>query len=205
MISLDPNDLGVPERYKLIIGTVVPRPIAFVSTCSPDGKLNLAPFSYFNAVCTDPPTILFCPSIRGTDGEKKDTLRNIEATKEFVVNIVSEEIVNQMNATAADFPYGVSEFEQCGLTPLASIKIKPPRVAESPAQMECKLQQIIQVGEGARGSGFIVLGTVVQFHYQDHVYKDGRVLLDQLKPVARLAGNSYALIQDPFDLPRPSV
>lgn len=205
IISLDPEKLSIPERYKLLIGTVVPRPIAFVSTCSSSGQLNLAPFSYFNIVCTDPPTILFCPNTRGTDGQKKDTLVNIEATGEFVVNIVSEDIVEQMNQTAAEYAYGVDEFEKAGLTPEKSVIVKPPRVKESPASLECKLQQVIQVGNGQRGSGYIVLGTVVQFHYRADVYDNGHILIDQLKPVSRLAGNSYAPVRDIFELPRPSV
>ena len=202
---IDPAELALPDRYKLLIGTVVPRPIAFVSTCSKDGKPNLAPFSYFNAVCTDPPTVLFCPNVRGTDGEKKDTLINIEQTGEYVVNIVNEDITEKMNQTAADYPYGVDEFEKSGLTPAPSLVVKPPRVEESPINLECKLQQIVQIGNGQRGSGFIVIGTIVRFHIREDVYDNGKINIEHLKPVARLAGNSYCPVREVFDLPRPSV
>lgn len=204
-IELDPKALTIPERYKLLIGTVVPRPIALVSTRSSEGQLNLAPFSYFNVVCTDPPTILFCPNTRGTDGEKKDTLVNIEQTGEFVVNIVSEAMTPQMNQTAAEYSYGINEFEKSGLTPVPSVIVKPPRVLESPASFECKLQQVIQVGNGQRGSGYVVLGDIVRFHYRADVYDNGHILIDKLKPVARLAGNAYCPVRDVFELPRPQI
>ncbi|MGE0200099.1 MAG: flavin reductase family protein [Candidatus Melainabacteria bacterium] len=202
-VDVDFLSLPRPDRYKLLIGSVVPRPIAWVSTCDAQGNLNLAPFSYFNAVCTEPPTVLFCPNIRSTDGEKKDTLKNIEATGEFVINIVTEDTVVAANQSAADYAYGVSEFEQAGVTPLASLAVRPPRVAESPIQMECRLQQVIPVGDGSIGSGFIVLGTVVQYHAREDVYADGKILIEKLKPVSRLAGNSYAPVRDVFELPRP--
>jgi flavin reductase (DIM6/NTAB) family NADH-FMN oxidoreductase RutF len=205
MIELDPKEMAINERYKILIGSVVPRPIAFVSTCNADGKTNLAPFSYFNVVCTDPPTLLFCPNIRGTDGQKKDTLRNIEEIGEFVINIVTEDIVEQMNQTAGEYPPEVSEFEISGLTPEPSSIVKPPKVKESPIQFECKLQQVIPVGSGNVGSGFIVLGTIVRFHLREDVYQNGHVLIEQLKPVARLAGNTYCPVHDIFEIARPTV
>ena len=205
MIELDPKEMAINERYKILIGSVVPRPIAFVSTCNAEGETNLAPFSYFNVVCTDPPTLLFCPNIRGTDGQKKDTLRNIEETGEFVINIVTEDIVEQMNQTAGEYPPEVSEFEISGLTPEPSSIVKPPRVKESPIQFECKLQQVVPVGSGNVGSGFIVLGTIVRFHLREDVYQNGHVLIEQLKPVARLAGNAYCPVHDIFEIARPTV
>lgn len=204
-IILNPADLALPDRYKLLIGTVVPRPIAWVSTLSDDGKANLAPFSYFNAVCTAPPTVMFCPNVRGETGEKKDTLRNIEANGEYVINLVSEDICEKMNQTAADYPYGVSEFEAAQLTALPSEVVKPPRVAESPINLECTLQQIVPIGTGARGSGFIVIGTIVRFHIRKDVYDNGKIDVAALKPVARLAGSSYCPVREVFDLPRPVV
>lgn len=205
MITLNPDDLDLTERYKLLIGTVVPRPIAFVSTVSENGDYNVAPFSYFNVVCTNPPTVLFCPNINGRTGEKKDTLKNIEATKEYVINIVTEDIVEQVNQSAAEYEFGVSEFDKTGLTPIASDVVKAPRVKESPIQLECQLQQIVQVGDGNRGTGFVVLGTIVRFHYRNDVYDNGKILPDVLKPVGRMAGTNYVKMGEMFSIPRPEA
>ncbi len=202
-ITIDPTNQSHQDTYKLIIGSVLPRPIAFVSTQSTDGKLNLAPFSFFTGVCSNPPTVLFCPMVRGSDGKKKDTLLNIEATGEYVVNIVSEDIVSQMNQTAAEFPPDVDEFTQSGLTPAPSIIVKPPRVLESPVSMECKLQQVVYVGNGDVGSGSVVLGTVVRFHIREDLFNAGRIDTALLKPVARLAGSAYCPVRDPFEVQRP--
>lgn len=202
-IQLDAGELSHQDSYKLIIGSILPRPIAFVSTQSPEGVLNLAPFSFFNGVCSNPPTLLFSTMRRGSDGEKKDTLINIEAIGEFVVNVVNEDIVRPMNQTAAEYPFGVDEFQESGLTPVPSIIVKPPRVQESPVNMECRLNQIVQIGDGGVGSGSIVIGTVVYFHFREDVYENGRVNTERLKPVARLAGSNYCPVRDVFDLPRP--
>lgn len=204
-ITIDPAENSNQDNYKLIIGSIVPRPIAFVSTLSKDGILNLAPFSFFTGVCSNPPTILFCPMVRGSDGLKKDTLLNIEETGEFVVNVVSEDIVAPMNLTAAEFPRAVNEFEESGLTPAPSVLIKPPRVLESPVSMECKLQQVVYVGEGDVGSGSVVLGTVVRFHVRKDLYESGRIDTLGLKPVARLAGSAYCPVRDVFEIQRPST
>lgn len=204
-MTIDPAENTNQDNYKLIIGSVVPRPIAFVSTVSQDGQLNLAPFSFYTGVCSNPPTILFCPMVRGSDGLKKDTLLNIEETGEFVVNVVNEDIVSQMNQTAAEFPRGVNEFEAAGLTPAPSDIIKPPRVLESPLSMECKLQQVVYIGEGGTGSGSVVLGTVVRFHVRKDLYQSGRVDTMSLKPVARLAGSAYCPVRDVFEVQRPGA
>jgi flavin reductase (DIM6/NTAB) family NADH-FMN oxidoreductase RutF len=203
-ISLDPTDLSHQENYKLLIGSIVPRPIAFVSTVSSAGVLNLAPFSFFNGVCSNPPTVMFAIVRRGTDNQKKDTLNNIEATRQFVVNVVSEPIVEPMNACATEWPPEVDEFAQVGLTPVPSIKILPPRVAESPIAMECELNQIVTIGTGEDpGNGFVVIGTVVQFHLRQDVY-DGRYIdVKALNPVARLAGVAYTTVQSTFEIARP--
>ncbi|WP_373533529.1 flavin reductase family protein [Vampirovibrio sp.] len=203
-ITLDPAENSTQDNYKLLIGSVVPRPIAFVSTQSPQGQLNLAPYSFFTGVCSNPPTILFCPMVRGSDGQKKDTLLNIEATGEFVVNVVNEAIVSQMNQTAAELPHGVSEFTEAGLTPTPSIIVKPPRVLESPLSMECKLQQVVYVGDGSLGSGSVVMGTVVRFHVREDLYHAGRIDTALMQPVARLAGAAYCPVRDMFEVQRPS-
>ncbi|MDX2085546.1 MAG: flavin reductase family protein [Candidatus Melainabacteria bacterium] len=202
--SIDPDQQTAQDNYKLIIGGIVPRPIAFVSTCSLEGHLNLAPFSFFNGVCSNPPTIMFSTMRRGSDGGKKDTLINIEATGEFVVNVVTEEIVEAMNQTAGEYPPEVSEFELAGFTTQASEVIRPPRVQESPFQMECQLNQIVTIGDGSVGSGHLVIGTVVRFHVREDIYEKGRIITDRLKPVARLAGASYCPVRDIFDLARPA-
>lgn len=202
-VSVDPMTNTNQDNYKLLIGSILPRPIAFVSTVSKTGLLNLAPFSFFTGVCSDPPTLLFCPMIRGSDGHKKDSLINIEETGEFVVNVVSESIVEAMNETAAEFPRGINEFIEAGLTAVPSEAIKPPRVLESPISMECQLQRIIPIGSGEPGSGCVVLGTIVRFHIREDLYQSGRINTSGFKPVARLAGSAYCPVRETFELKRP--
>ncbi len=199
---IDPADQSLKENHKIMIGSIVPRPIAFVSTKSNDGILNLAPFSYFNGVCSNPPTIMFAPARRGYDGLTKDTLNNIQNTKEFVINLVSEEISEPMVASATDYDKEIDEFEISGLTPTDSIKVKPPRVKESKVSFECNLNTIIEIGKAEPGAGFVVLGTIVMFHIDDKVYKNGHIDLEALNPIGRLAGNSYTRIFDNFDITR---
>ena len=152
MRSFDPPQESVQNIYKLMIGAIVPRPIAFVSSLDVRGVRNLAPFSFFNGVSADPPVVLFCASVRREDpqrgvGPHKDTLLNVIATREFVINVVTESIAEKMNLTSAQVPPDVDEFELSGLTPLPSELVKPPRVAESPVQMECRLRQIVKISE----------------------------------------------------------
>ena len=199
---LDPNEIPFQETHKLMIGSIIPRPIAFVSTQSKDGKNNVAPFSYFNGVCSKPPTIMFAPARRGWDGEEKDTLINIRDTEEFVVNIVSESFAEKMVMCSTDFGSDVDEFEISGLTPTNSQKIKPPRVGEAKISFECKLNQIVEIGDGTAGSGFLVIGTIVLFHIDDDVYDNGRILLDKLQPLGRLAGNWYTRTTDTLKIDR---
>ncbi|MCA9791227.1 MAG: flavin reductase family protein [Candidatus Eremiobacteraeota bacterium] len=187
--------------YKLLTGAVVPRAIAFVSTVSGQGVPNLAPFSFFTAVCAKPPTILFCPMRAGEAGTKKDTLRNLEEVGDFVVNVVTEKLAEDMNRCATDFPYGVSEFSEVGLTPAASTFVRSPRVAESPISMECKLSQVVTVGETS-GGGSVVLGEVVAFHVDDELVDDFRIDLEKLAPIGRLAGASYTRVNDLFEMTR---
>ncbi len=199
---LDPNEIPFQDTHKLMIGSIVPRPIAFVSTRSKDGKNNVAPFSYFNGVCSKPPTIMFAPARRGWDGEEKDTLINIRDTEEFVVNIVSESFAEKMVMCSTDFDSDVDEFEISGLTPTNSQKIKPPRVGEAKISFECKLNQIVEIGDGTAGSGFVVIGTIVLFHIDDGIYDNGRILTDKLEPLGRLAGNWYTRSTDTLKIDR---
>ena len=198
----DPTDKSISETHKLMIGSIVPRPIAFVSTRSKDGKNNVAPFSYFNGVCSKPPTIMFAPARRGWDGEEKDTLINIRDTEEFVVNIVSESFAEKMVMCSTDFDSDVDEFDISKLTPVASQKVSPPGVGESKVSFECKLNQIVEIGDGTAGSGFLVIGTIVLFHIDDNVYDNGRILLDKLQPLGRLAGNWYTRTTDTLKIIR---
>ena len=202
MMSFDPHAHRPADIYKLMVGSILPRPIAFVSTVDATGILNLAPFSFFSAVCSNPPTILFCPGVRATTGTMKDTLSNVIATKEFVVNIVSEEIAGQMNQTAAEVPPEVDEFELSGLTPLPSEIVAPPRVAESPVQMECRLRQIITISDQPGGAS-IVIGEVVRFHVREDMVDNYRVAPDKLNAIGRMGGPTYSRTRDHFDLERP--
>ncbi|MBT3738527.1 MAG: flavin reductase family protein [Candidatus Marinimicrobia bacterium] len=201
-MNIDPTKQSFQENHKLMIGSIVPRPIAFVSTKSTNGILNLAPFSYFNGVCSKPPTIMFAPARRGYDGLTKDTLNNIRSTKEFVVNLVSEEIVEPMVECATDYDKEIDEFKISNLTPIDSDKISSPRVKESKVSYECELNTIVEIGEAEPGAGFVVIGTIVMFHIQDDVYNDGRIDLKALNPIGRLAGNSYTRVFDNFKVIR---
>ena len=207
MTTFDPAHESMQNIYKLMVGAIVPRPIAFVSTCDRRGVLNLAPFSYFTAVSANPPVVLFCPSVREEDTTRgivahKDTLRNIVNTREFVVNIVSEAIAAQMNATSAQGPPDVDEFALAGLTPLASEAVKPPRVAESPVQMECRLRQIVEVSDKP-GGGSVVLGEVLRFHVREDLVENYRIDADKLAAIGRMGGPTYVRTHDRFDLKRP--
>jgi flavin reductase (DIM6/NTAB) family NADH-FMN oxidoreductase RutF len=201
-VTVDPATSQPRDVYKLMVGAIVPRPIAFVSTRSADGVLNLAPFSFFTAISANPPVICFSPMIRSSDGQKKDTLRNIEATGEFVVNVVSEEFAAQMNLCSQEFPPEVDEFAASGLTPLASETVKPPRVAESHIQMECRLVQVVHVSPKPLG-GSIVLGEVLRFHVDDAVVSNFAIDPDKLRPIGRMGGPTYTRTTDRFNMERP--
>ncbi|NIM20453.1 MAG: flavin reductase family protein [Candidatus Latescibacteria bacterium] len=199
---IDPKDQPRRDVYKLMIGSILPRPIAFVSTISTDGTLNLAPFSFFTGVTSQPPTICFSPARRPADGTQKDTLNNIVATGEFVVNVVTEAIARQMNEAATDFPPEIDEFEMTGLTPIPSQIVAPPRVKESPINMECKLHQVIEIGPEGPGGGALVIGEIVLFHVADELLRKGRIDTGALKPVGRLAGTEYTTLGRRFSMER---
>jgi flavin reductase (DIM6/NTAB) family NADH-FMN oxidoreductase RutF len=201
-MELDPQTLGTREMYEWMITTIIPRPIAWVSTISPDGVTNLAPFSFFQGVCARPPTLLFCPA-NDRRGNPKDTLRNVRETREFVVNLVSSAQVEAMNATAATLPYGESEFSKFGVGQLPSLRVRPPRVEGSPVSFECELDRIIAVGEGPV-AGHVVLGRIVQFHVADAVLgPDGKPDPERLGLVGRLGRDEYMGLGERFRLDRP--
>jgi flavin reductase (DIM6/NTAB) family NADH-FMN oxidoreductase RutF len=201
---IHPQDHDRRDIYKLMIGAIVPRPIAFVSSVSLEGILNLAPFSFFTGISANPPVVCFCPMIRRSDGARKDTLNNVEATREFVINIVSEEFAEQMNLCSAEFPPEVDEFEQSGLTPIPSKLVRAPRVKESHINLECKLLQVVHVSPRPLG-GSIVVGEVLCFHVEDGLIDDYRIDPDKLRPIGRMGGASYTRTTDRFDLVRPKT
>jgi flavin reductase (DIM6/NTAB) family NADH-FMN oxidoreductase RutF len=198
---IDPTAETYPQVYRLLTGTIVPRPIAFVSTLSPDGVRNLAPFSFFNGVCSNPPILCFSTAIR-RDGTQKDTYNNIVATKEFVVNIVSGEISGQMNASSADVPPDVDEFTLSGLTPVGSDLIRPPRVMESRVSMECTLLKVVDFGFHPGGASTI-FGQVLRFHIRDELFDDYRIDPDKLDAIGRMGGSVYVRTTDRFSMARP--
>lgn len=203
MIRLDPDQLGSAAMYRLLIGGVIPRPIATVSTISADGVANVAPFSFYNAVSSDPPCLMIAVA-RKSDGSKKDTLLNIEATGQFVVNATPVALARQINEASADYPHGVSEFQKAGLTPAPSLRVRPPRVAESPLSFECEIHGSLEVGGGKTpGSTTLILGRIVFVTLAEDLYKDGRIDPVGLDPLSRLGGSSYGQTSGIFELPRP--
>ncbi len=192
-LEVDPADWAPRQVYFLMTGLVIPRPIAWVSTLGPNGVRNVAPHSYFNVVAHDPPHVVFSSS------GVKDTLRNIRETGEFVVNIVSQDLVEEMNFTATNFPPEEDEFTWAGLESAASATVDAPRVARAKAHLECRF-----VEEVVAGNGHIVIGRVTHIHVDPSVWRDGRVQADLLDPVARLAGTGYATLDRLFKLPRPT-
>lgn len=200
-MQLDPGTMSAESIYKLLIGCVVPRPIAWVSTVGADGVHNLAPFSFFMGVCQDPPTIAFSAGRRA--GGRKDTVRNVEHTGEFVVNVVDDDLAEPMNLTSGEYPPEVDEFALTGLTAVPGVRVRAPRVAEAPIGLECRVVQIMPVG---RGPHDLVLGEIVYFHVRDDLYDraTGRVSMSRLRPVGRLAGQLYTRVHDIFQMKRPA-
>lgn len=194
----DPKAHPKNEVYRFLISAVVPRPVAFVSSMGADGHVNLAPFSYFNAIASEPPLITI--AIDRREGDPKDTLRNILETKEFVVNIVSESLLDAMITTSGEWPRSTSEFGAAGLTPVPSERVKPPYVAESPLQLECTLFQEIPLGNSHLVVGEVILGRV-----RDDILTEGRVDPEKLKPIGRLGGEFYAGLGPVLRRKRPRV
>ena len=200
-MKFNPQDLEQNAIYKLLTGIVIPRPIGWISTISEDGINNLAPFSYFNAVGDDPPHVMF--STVHSNNLNKDTLNNVLATKQFVVNMVTEDLVEQMNRTSQPIPANESEFELAGLTPIASSLILPPRVKECKITMECEMVHHYQLENSKTGGATIVIGKIVLFHIDESVLLDNyKINLETYKPIARLAGSNYSKIGDIFSIKR---
>jgi flavin reductase (DIM6/NTAB) family NADH-FMN oxidoreductase RutF len=193
---------NVVEVYQTLVGVVTPRPIAWVTSIDRQGRVNLAPFSFFNAFGANPPVVVFSPTLR-RDGTKKDTLLNVEATGEFVLNAAVESLAEPVNLSAKELPPGESEVELTGLSLAPSLKVKPPRVAESPVHLECRVRQILPVGDGPLAAN-LVIGEVILIHVADAVLgEDGRVDPRKLRTIARLGGNFYCRTSDLFEMIRP--
>jgi flavin reductase (DIM6/NTAB) family NADH-FMN oxidoreductase RutF len=203
MLTFDPAKDSPADLYKLMIGIVVPRPIAFVSSMDLQGVRNLAPFSYFMACSADPPVICFVASHRSGPRPAKDTLTNILASKEFVVNIVSEEFADKMNLTSAEVAPEVDEFSLSGLTSLASELVKPPRVAESRVHMECRLRQTLPISNQAGATNTIVFGDVLRFHVDEDIVENYKIDPAKLKAIGRMGGPTYCRTRDRFEMMRP--
>lgn len=199
---IDPKSLDESSTYKLLVGCVTPRPIAWVSTKSKDGKNNLAPFSFFNVASRFPPTLAISISHPGVEGKHtKDTLKNIEETEELVVNVVDENLVNQMNITASEVPFGMDEFKLAQLNFVHSEKISVPRVKESKISMECICKDIISIGVDS-----LVIAEVVNFVVLDDIIIDGKIQMEKLNPIGRMAGPVYCTTNDTFvkAIPNPN-
>ena len=199
---LDASQSNPIDAYHLLIGVVTPRPIAWVTSVDTQGRVNLAPFSFFNAFGANPPVVIFSPTLR-RDGSQKDTLKNVEATGEFVLNSAVESLAEQVNLSSKEIPYGESEVDLTGLTLLPSVKVKPPRLAETPVNMECKVLEIKTIGSGS-GCANLVIGKVLVFHVDDRLLDEkGRVDPRKLRTIARLGGDYYCRTSDLFELKRP--
>jgi flavin reductase (DIM6/NTAB) family NADH-FMN oxidoreductase RutF len=218
-MNVRPDELPHREFYRILIDTVAPRPIAWVSTLN-QGQLNLAPFSFFNMVSANPPLMGFSPALRQVERQPapKDTLRNIRATGEFVVNVVTFAVAEAMNLTSGEYDSSVDEFEIAKLTTRPSRLVKPPQVAESPVSFECKLERIIDFGRqdfgqqeiskqgsGETLGGSLVIGEIVSIHLADDILKDGRLDPDSLDLIGRMGGNRYSRTTERFEMVRPTV
>lgn len=209
-MDLISSEIPHDELYGILLNSVAPRPIAWVSTLSASGQPNLAPFSFFNVLCVDPPLLGFSPGLRqprqtdASHGEPKDTLRNIRETKEFVVNVVTYDLLRPMNVTSGEYDPSVNEFELAKVTPVPSRLVKPARVGESPVSFECTLHQILDFSP-APTSGSLVIGAIVAIHLDDAHIKDGRLDRNSLDLIGRMGGIQYTRTTERVELARPKI
>jgi flavin reductase (DIM6/NTAB) family NADH-FMN oxidoreductase RutF len=195
-VEIAAHDLDASAAYRLLVGVVVPRPIAWITTSSRLELVNAAPFSCYTFVCNDPPMLAI--NIGRRDGELKDTARNIDETGEFVVNVVSEDLIEAMHATSAEADPALSEVDALGLQLAPSRVVRTPRLARSPVALECRLDRVIELGRFRNG---LVLGRIVHWHISDTLYDEGKIDSEKLRPVARLAGRKYARLTDYLNMP----
>ncbi len=191
MLSIDPKSLPIPQLHGYLLGAVGPRPIAFASTIDEDGNANLAPFSFFNVFSANPPIMIFSPARSGRTNTTKDTYNNVKKIAEVVINVVTHDIVHQMSLASSPYEPGVDEFEKAGFTKLESDTIKPFRVAESPVQFECKVNEVIELGKEG-GAGNLVICEVTRIHInEDVIGEDGKIDQHKIDLVSRMGGNWY--------------
>lgn len=202
-MNFNPQEISQTERYKLCTGSILPRPIAWVSSMDEAGRLNVAPYSFFTVASTNPLILLFCPQLPAPH-QPKDTLRNVQTVGEFVINLTNEETGAAMSRSAASLPYGESEFAYAGLTPAPSEVVRVPRVAEAPIAFECRLHHVVMLGRDEKGGGAVVFGEVQNIFVRDALYDAERhyILQEVFKPIGRLAGNGYVRVTDTFELKR---
>jgi flavin reductase (DIM6/NTAB) family NADH-FMN oxidoreductase RutF len=206
MLTIDPKELTVPALHAYLLGAVAPRPIAFASTLDEEGNPNLSPFSFFNVFSSNPPILIFSPARRGRDNTTKHTFENAKVVRECVINIVNYDIVQQMSLSSVEYPKGVNEFVKAGLTPLASDVVKPFRVKESPVQIECKINDVIELGTNG-GAGNLVICEVVRMHIDEKILDEkGNIDPFKIDQVARLGGDWYARVRPGlFEVAKPNV
>jgi flavin reductase (DIM6/NTAB) family NADH-FMN oxidoreductase RutF len=199
--SFDTTGVPFSDNYKFLIGSILPRPIAVVSTLNVDGSNNLAPFSFFTAISAQPMIVAFCPMIRSKDGARKDTLLNIEREREFVINFATLHNYEKINLASQELPYGEDEFQFAGLNTIPSEKVKTRRMSESPVHFECRLRDILCYGKNP-GAGSLVTGEVVRVHVDPKIMKDGKIQTQLFAPVGRGAGNDWFKTDSVFELER---
>ncbi|MFY7708585.1 MAG: flavin reductase family protein [Flavobacteriales bacterium] len=206
MLTIDPKELAVPALHAYLLGAVAPRPIAFASTLDEEGNPNLSPFSFFNVFSSNPPILIFSPARRGRDNTTKHTYENAKVVRECVINIVNYDIVQQMSLASVEYPKGVNEFVKAGLTPIASDLVKPFRVKESPVQIECKINDVIELGTNA-GAGNLVICEVLRMHIDEKILDEkGNIDPFKIDQVARLGGDWYARVRPGlFEVAKPNV
>ncbi len=203
-MTINPQEVSTAQLHGIMLGAVQPRPIAFASTVDANGNVNLSPYSFFNVFSANPPVMIFSPARRVRNNTIKHTLINARETSEVVINVVNYDIVQQMSLSSTEYDAGVDEFVKAGLTPVDSVKIKPPRVAESPVQFECKVKEIVELGQEG-GAGNLIICEVVMVHVNDEILDtNGKIDPIKIDTVARMGGNWYCRSKDAmFEVPKP--
>lgn len=206
MLTINPKEVPVPRMHSLLLGAVIPRPIALASTVDTEGRVNLSPFSFFNVFSANPPVMIFSPARRGRDSSTKNTYENVKAVPEVVINIVNYSIVEQVSLASCEYPRGVNEFVKAGLTEAASKMVKPPRVAESAVSFECKVNQVIELGTGGAAGNLVICEVLLMHIREDVMDPDGRINPFKLDAVARLGADNYVRVQGEniFTVPKPN-
>ena len=204
MISINPQDISTGKLHGYLLGAIAPRPIAFASTIDAQGNVNLSPFSFFNVFSANPPILIFSPARRVRDNTTKHTLENALETKEVVINIVNYAMVQQMSLSSTEYAKGINEFKKAGLTEVASDVVKPPRVAEAPVQFECKIKEVVSLGDNG-GAGNLIICEVVKLHINEAILdSEGKIDPVKIDTVARMGGNWYNRAKEGiFEVPKP--